>query len=137
MVLGLQPFLCYVLYTSKNFSTGFRDCEEFTIALLIPWIPKQTKTKLLVIWKWVKIPELYPNVCAVLSFSVVYDSGGTATHQAPLSTGILQARILECVVMPFSRGSSQPRDQTQVLSTADNKDCLSHQASPSQCILTC
>ena len=27
---------------------------------------------------------------------------------------ILQARILEWVVMPFSRGSSQPRDQTQV-----------------------
>ena len=28
--------------------------------------------------------------------------------------GILQARILERVVIPFSRGSSQPRDQTQV-----------------------
>ena len=28
--------------------------------------------------------------------------------------GILQARILELVVFPFSRGSSQPRDQTQV-----------------------
>ena len=28
--------------------------------------------------------------------------------------GILQARILEWVVSPFSRGSSQPRDQTQV-----------------------
>ena len=28
--------------------------------------------------------------------------------------GILQARILECVAFPFSRGSSQPRDQTQV-----------------------
>ena len=28
--------------------------------------------------------------------------------------GILQARILEWVVFPFSRGSSQPRDQTQV-----------------------
>ena len=27
--------------------------------------------------------------------------------------GILQARILEWVVVPFSRGSSQPRDQTQ------------------------
>ena len=25
--------------------------------------------------------------------------------------GILQARILECVAIPFSRGSSQPRDQ--------------------------
>ena len=28
--------------------------------------------------------------------------------------GILQARILECVALPFSRGSSQPRDQTRV-----------------------
>ena len=27
--------------------------------------------------------------------------------------GILQARILEWVAVPFSRGSSQPRDQTQ------------------------
>jgi len=28
--------------------------------------------------------------------------------------GILQARILERVAIPSSRGSSQPRDQTQV-----------------------
>ena len=28
--------------------------------------------------------------------------------------GILQARVLEWVAFPFSRGSSQPRDQTQV-----------------------
>ena len=28
--------------------------------------------------------------------------------------GILQARILEWLAFPFSRGSSQPRDQTQV-----------------------
>ena len=28
--------------------------------------------------------------------------------------GILQARILEWAAFPFSRGSSQPRDQTQV-----------------------
>ena len=27
---------------------------------------------------------------------------------------ILQARILEWVAFPFSKGSSQPRDQTQV-----------------------
>ena len=30
------------------------------------------------------------------------------------SVGTLQARILEWVVLPFSRGSSQPRGQTQV-----------------------
>ena len=34
--------------------------------------------------------------------------------QAPLSLGILWARLLECVAIPSSRGSSQPRDQTQV-----------------------
>ena len=28
--------------------------------------------------------------------------------------GILQARILEWIAVPFSRGSSQPTDQTQV-----------------------
>ena len=33
--------------------------------------------------------------------------------------GILQARILEWVAIPFSRGSSRPRDQTWVSRTAD------------------
>ena len=37
----------------------------------------------------------------------------TVARQA-LSMGILQARILEWVSIPFSRGSSQPRDQTWV-----------------------
>ena len=32
--------------------------------------------------------------------------------------GILQARILEWVAIPFSRGSSQTRDRTQVSSFA-------------------
>ena len=35
-------------------------------------------------------------------------------HQAPLSMGILQPRIMESVAMPSSRGSSQPRDQTHI-----------------------
>ena len=37
-------------------------------------------------------------------------------HSLPGSSvhGILQARILEWVAIPFSRGSSQPRDQTLV-----------------------
>ena len=32
--------------------------------------------------------------------------------------GILQARILKCVAFSFSRGSSQPKDRTQVSHTA-------------------
>ena len=38
----------------------------------------------------------------------------TVAGQAPLSVGILQARILEWVAMPSSRGSSWPRDWTRV-----------------------
>ena len=37
----------------------------------------------------------------------------TVACQAPLSMGILRARILEWVARPSSRGSSQPRDWTQ------------------------
>ena len=39
-------------------------------------------------------------------------------HQAPLSMGIIQARILERVAMPSSRGFPLPRDWTQVSYTA-------------------
>ena len=41
----------------------------------------------------------------------------TIAHQTPPVRGILQARILEWVAIPFSRGSSWPRDQTQVSHT--------------------
>ena len=49
----------------------------------------------------------------MLSRSVVSDSATpwTVACQAPLSMGLLQARVLEWVAMPSSR-SSQPRDRT-------------------------
>ena len=50
---------------------------------------------------------LVPRLCLTLT------TPWTIAHQVPLSMGILQARILEWVVMPFSRGSSRPRDQTR------------------------
>ena len=39
-------------------------------------------------------------------------------HGTYIVHGTLQARILELVAFPFSRGSSRPRDQTQVSCTA-------------------
>ena len=59
-------------------------------------------------------------VCCVLSHSVVSDSvtPWTVARQAPLSMWILQARILEWVAMSSSKGSSQPRDRTQISHTA-------------------
>ena len=38
--------------------------------------------------------------------------------------GIFQARVLEWVAISFSRGSSQPRDQTQVSCTAGRRFTL-------------
>ena len=56
------------------------------------------------------------ELCCAKSLSRVqlFVTPWTVALQAPLSMGILQARILEWVAMPSSRESSQPRDQTQV-----------------------
>ena len=55
-------------------------------------------------------------------------------HSPPGSSvlGMSQARMLEWVAMPSSRGSSQPRDQTLDSCIADRflLYCLSHQGSP-------
>ena len=56
-----------------------------------------------VTWKWKSLS----HVC-------FFATPWTIACQAPLSMWILQARLLEWVAMPSSRGSSQPRDQTQV-----------------------
>ena len=49
-----------------------------------------------------------------LSHVRLFATPWTEAHQAPLSTGILLARILEWAAISFSRGSSQPRDQTRI-----------------------
>ena len=55
-----------------------------------------------------------------VSHSVVSNSVDPTDSSLSGSTvhGILQARIPEWVTIPFSRGSSQPRDRTQVSRTA-------------------
>ena len=52
--------------------------------------------------------------CAVLSCIQLFATPWTVASQALLSMRILQARILEWVATPSSRGSSQPRDGTCV-----------------------
>ena len=50
-------------------------------------------------WSEVKVAPSFPTHCNIMDYTV---------H------GILKARILEWGAFPFSRGSSQPRDWTQV-----------------------
>ena len=54
--------------------------------------------------------------CMLSHFSCVWRSVTlwTVAFQAPLVHGILQARILEWVALPSSRGTSWPRDWTRV-----------------------
>ena len=52
----------------------------------------------------VSVAQLYPTLCDPMDCN----PPGSSVH------GILQARILEWVVISSSRGSSQPRDRTHV-----------------------
>ena len=51
-----------------------------------------------------EVAQSYPTLCNPINCSLP----GSSIH------GIFQARVLEWVAISFSRGSSQPRDQTQV-----------------------
>ena len=52
-----------------------------------------------VYWSEVKVTQLCPTLCDPMNYTV---------H------GVFQARILEWVAFPFSKGSYQPRYRTQV-----------------------
>ena len=82
--LGLEGILCVACRTSSS-RYNFWEVALTTTLLLY-------KVKL-------KVAQLYPTLCNPIDYTV---------H------GILQARTLEWVAYPFSRGSSQPRDRTQV-----------------------
>ena len=45
----------------------------------------------------------------------------TVAYQAPLSMGFFQAIVLEWIAISFSRGSSWPRDRTQVSCIVDGR----------------
>ena len=55
-----------------------------------------------------KVKVLATQSCPTLHDPMDYSLPGSSVH------GILQARILEWVAIPFSKGLSQPRDQTLI-----------------------
>ena len=62
---------------------------------------------------WIRYPTLMDGEC--ICHPVMSDFFDPMDCSPPSSSvhGILQARILEWVTIPFSKGSSQPRDRTQ------------------------
>ena len=75
-----------------------------------------------ILWVYGRITLLCMHVCVYIYMYVCYSfscvwlfvTPWTIALQVSLSMGILQARILKWVVIPFSKGSSRPRDRTQV-----------------------
>ena len=58
-----------------------------------------------------EVAQSYPTLCDPMDCSLP----GFSVH------GIFQARVLEWVAISFSRGSSRPRDQTQVSRTVGRR----------------
>ena len=84
------------------------SCPLKPLALLVsaPLLPRGNVSPgfsdLLAVQVWVT------QLCLTLCDPMDYNLPGSSVH------GILQTRILEWVAIPFSRGSSRPRDGTQV-----------------------
>ena len=80
-----------------------------------PQIPKARRVLTIgKCWPWGKNISVSTSLKVLVSHVRLFVTPWTVAHQAPLSMGILQARILEWIAMPFSRRSSWPRDWTHV-----------------------
>ena len=116
---------------------------------LYPWVPRSNSSTCRVTWPISLLLYLLPGMC---TWSVMSDSAApwTVAHQAPLSRdssvqGIspsrnLQAKILEWIAMPSSRGSFWLEDWTGVsYISCTGRQVLYHYChlwSPRLCIYT-
>ena len=80
------------IFLTQGLNLGLLHCRQILYCLNHQGSPKE-----------VKVAQSCLTLCDRIDYTVC---------------GILQARILEWVAFPFSRGSSQPRDRTQVFRIA-------------------
>ena len=99
-----SPWGCKELDTAERLDNDFL-CDGppvvghgmwgLSLCRVFEWIPLKVK---------VLVSQSCPTLCDLMDCSPL----GSSVH------GMLQVRILEWVAVPFSRGSSRPRDQTRV-----------------------
>ena len=90
-------------------------------------MPHDHESENLQVLRWQYLPNWYTDLMQVLTkisadfFVGICESHSVMSVCDPMDYtlhGILQVKILEWIAFPFSRGSSQPNDQTQVSHTA-------------------
>ena len=91
------------LSTGSLFSHAFCGTPQASLSCALHPVCEYSISKKDVV-KWSEVAQSCPTLCDPVDCS----PPGSPVH------GILQARILEWVAISFSRGSSQPRDQTRV-----------------------
>ena len=113
---GHRSALCLTFLPSEQLWTRFQNWLQHQLFFLLktvgllrhfdPWTKTQSGY-LLNAWsevKWIEIAQSCPTLCDPMDCSLP----GSSIH------GIFQARVLEWGAIAFSRGSSQPRNRTQV-----------------------
>ena len=94
--------------TDVHSSSVHKSQKVETTQIFIHWT--SAKMRHVHIMEW-KVKVLLSQWCLTICSPMDYSSPGSSVH------GILQARILEWGAIPLSRGSSWPRNQTQVSHT--------------------
>ena len=85
------------------------NCGNIRIlAFLLHFLLKESSLFQLFYYPEMKVKVLVAQSCLTLCYPLDCSPPGFSVH------GILQTKILEWVAIPFSRGSSRSRDQTQV-----------------------
>ena len=87
--------------------TPYQDLHTFSFSAPCPPLNLVSYPTLLIHTTRAWVVALVTHLCPTLRDLMHYSPLGDSVH------GILQARILKWVAIPFSRRSSQPRDQTQ------------------------
>ena len=92
---SVEDILVYILIVSLSW-IFFHDPYKHTNVLIATLVCMRSLSKITI---KMKDSQSCPTLCNPMAYTV---------H------GIIQARLLEWVAAPFSRGFSQPRDRTQV-----------------------
>jgi len=94
------PLSIYSIF--EKLCSSLRISVLFLLSLQRLCLSLNDELKVIPVKSEMKVSQSCPTLCDLMDCSLP----GSSVH------GILQTRILEWVAVPFSRGSSQPRDQT-------------------------